>query len=74
MFLVYAIHEGIIIITIALINKLHFVILGITNVFLIMILETVFIFISGIVIDIILEQYKYIDLLLTGGRNSSKKR
>lgn len=39
-----------------------------------MILETVFIFISGIVIDIILEQYKYIDLLLTGGRNSSKKR
>ena len=74
MFLVYAIHEGIIIITIALINKLHFVISGITNVFLIMILETVFIFISGIVIDIILEQYKYIDLLLTGGRNSSKKR
>ena len=69
MFSIYAIHERIIIITVAMIYKLQLVFEGVINVFIFLLLETMFIFVIGLVINYILKNNRNLDILLTGGRN-----
>lgn len=77
MFIIYAVHEGIIMITLAVINKLQLtdVVGSVSSLVLIMIGEVIFILVIGFSFNKIVKRCPaVIDIMFTGGRNIVKKR
>lgn len=73
MFSIYAVHEGVIVAMLALINKLNLCVSSMINIVLIMIVELIIIFGLGWIINLCLKKLPpVLDIVLTGGRNIRK--
>ena len=74
-FSIYAIHEGIIVVILALIYKLKILVSSMVGIMCIMVIELILIISFGLIINLLLKKLPpFFDTMLTGGRNSKKSK